>query len=152
VIAFGIGVLGSAGRKRALRFTAILLVVYGAVSFVGPFFPTHLRGAERSATDTMHIIVTSVIVLLIMLFIGFGAAARGKGFRLYSIGTILTLLVFGTLSGLQGPRIAAGLPTRRFGVMERVSVYSSVLWVLVLAIILLRGQVPSPLNNFGERK
>jgi hypothetical protein len=141
VIAFGIGVWGSAGRKSGLRVTGILMVAYGAVGFVGLLFaPMHLRGAEGSATDTMHAIVTSVLVLLILLFIGFGAAARGKGFHLYSIATILILLVFGALAGLQGPRIAAQLPTPWLGVMERVNVYFSLLWVLMLAVVRLRAQ------------
>jgi hypothetical protein len=145
VIAFGIGVRGSAGGKRSLRFTGILLVAYGAIGEVGLLFaPMHLRGAEASATDTMHIIVTSVIVLLTLLSIGFGAAARGKWFRLYSIATILISLVFGALAGLQGPRIAANLPTPWMGVMERVSVYSSMLWLLVLAVFLLRAQGTRP--------
>jgi len=141
VIAFGVGVWRAAGRKRSLRITAVLLVAYGAVGQVGLlFFPMHLRGAEATLTDTMHIIGTSVIVLLTLLYIGFGAAARGKLFRLYSIGTILVLLVFGALTGLQGPRIAAGLPTPWFGVMERVNIYFSLLWVAVLAIVLLRAE------------
>jgi hypothetical protein len=88
----------------------------------------------------MHIIITSVIVLLTLLAIGFGAAARGKWFRLYSIGTILTLIVFGVLAGLDGPRIAAQLPTPWLGIKERVNVYSSMLWVLVFAIALLQGR------------
>jgi hypothetical protein len=141
VIAFGIGVWASAGRKRALRVTGILLIAYGAVGFVGLLFtPMHLRGAEFSATDLLHIIVTSVLVLLLLLSIGFGAAAHGRGFRLYSIATILILLVFGALTGLQGPRLAANLPTPWLGVMERMNIYSSMLWVLVLAIALLRAE------------
>ena len=140
VVAFGIGVWGYS-RKRSLRLTGGLLVAYGAVGQVGLlFFPMHLRGAEATLTDTMHIIATSVIVLLTLLYIGFGGAARGKRFRLYSIGTILIILVFGALAGLQGPRIAAGLPTPWFGVMERVNIYFSLLWVLVLAIVLLRAE------------
>jgi uncharacterized protein DUF998 len=111
VVAFGVGVWWSAGRKRALRTTGILLVVYGIASQVGSYFPMHLRGATGSFTDTMHILLTILLVLLIFLFIGFGAGAAGKAFRLYSIGTILTLLVFGTPAGMQGPRIAANLPT-----------------------------------------
>jgi Protein of unknown function (DUF998) len=35
VIAFGMGVCWSAGRKRAVRTTGILLVAYGIVSHVG---------------------------------------------------------------------------------------------------------------------
>jgi amino acid transporter len=140
VTAFGMGVWASRGRKRALRVTGILLVAYGAVGLVGLFSPMHLRGAARSATDLMHIVFTGAIVLLILLYIGFGAGADGKWFRVYSIGTILTLVVFGGLAGMQGPRVAAQLPTPWLGVMERVNIYSSMLWVLVLAIVLLRAE------------
>jgi len=79
VIAFGIGVWWSAGRKRALRITGILLVAYGIVSQVGSYFPMHLRGATGSFTDTMHILLTVVLVLLNLLFIGVGASAAESG-------------------------------------------------------------------------
>ena len=145
VIAFGIGVWLSADSKRSLRVAGILLVAYGVIGQVGLLFaPMHLRGAEGSVTDVMHIIVTSVIVLLTLLFIGFGSSARGKWFRLYSILTILAMLVFGALVSLQAPRLAAQLPTPWMGVMERVSVYAPMLWVLVLAVVLLRARGRAP--------
>ena len=86
VIAFGLGVSESAGRKRALRVVAGLLVGYGVVGLAGPFAPMHQRGVEGTLTDTMHIIITMVLVLFILLAIGLGANAFGKRFRLYSIG------------------------------------------------------------------
>src|SRR5215469_7482207 len=141
VIAFGIGVWWSAGRKRGLRTTGILLVAYGIVSQVGSSFPMHLRGSTGSFTDTMHILMTILLVLLIFLFVGFGATAAGEAFRRYSIGTILTLLVFGALAGIEGPRIAANLPTPWLGITERVNVYSAMLWVIVLGVVLLRSPI-----------
>jgi Protein of unknown function (DUF998) len=141
VIAFGMGVCWSAGRKRAVRTTGILLVAYGVVSHVGSYFPMHLRGTTASFTDTMHILLTIVLVLLIFVFVGFGATVGGKWFRRYSIGTILTLSIFGALAGMQGPRIAANLPTPWLGITERINVYSAMLWVLVLAVVLLRKEV-----------
>lgn len=146
VIAFGIGVWWSAGRERGLRTTGILLVAYGVVSHVGSYFPMHQRGATGSFTDIMHILLTIALVLLIFLFVGFGATAAGKWFRVYSIGTILTLLVFGALAGIQGPRIAANLPTPWLGVTERINVYSAMSWVLVFAIVLLRKKEHSPIE------
>jgi hypothetical protein len=134
VIAFGLGVWWSAGRRRALRISGILLACYGIVSQAGSNFPMHLRGAAGSLTDIMHIVMTAVLVLLIVLFIGFGANAAGKWFRFYSIGTIGTLLVFGALAGMQGPQIAANLPTPWLGILERVNVYSSMLWVATLSV------------------
>jgi hypothetical protein len=47
-------------------------------------------------------------------------------------------LVFGALAGIQGPRIGANLPTPWLGITERINVYSAMLWVLVLAVVLLR--------------
>jgi len=113
------------------------------------FFPIHLRGVEGTLTDTMHAILTGVGVLFILLAMGFGAAAFGKRFRLYSIGTILILLVFGALAGLDGPRLAANLPTPWMGVWERVTIGAYLLWVVVLAIGLLRAQVERSLDGLG---
>jgi hypothetical protein len=80
-----------------------------------------------------------VTVLLMLLAIGFGAAAFGKRFRLYSIATIALLVVFGALTGLQAPRIAANLPTPLVGIWERINIGVFLLWVMALAIALLRG-------------
>lgn len=91
-------------------------------------------------TDTMHIILTVVTVLLILLIIGFGALAGGKRFRIYSIATILILFVCGVWAFLDGPRIAANLPTPWVGVRERINIYGYMLWMLVLAVGLLRGR------------
>jgi hypothetical protein len=60
VIAFGIRVWWSAGRKRALRTTGILLVAYGIASHIGSYFPMHQRGATGSLTDHVHILLTIV--------------------------------------------------------------------------------------------
>jgi len=64
-----------------------LLVADGVVGLAGPFSPIHLREAlaagEGTLTDTVHGIITMVLVLFMLLAIGFGAAAFGRWFRLY---------------------------------------------------------------------
>ena len=140
VTAFGWGVWESARRNRPLRVAGGLMVAYGVTGFAWPFAPMHLRGAEFTLTDTMHIVLGMVTVLLYLLAIGFGAAAFGKRFRLYSIATMVILVTFGALTGLDGPRIAANLPTPWVGVWERISIGVFLLWVVVLAIGLLRAE------------
>jgi hypothetical protein len=140
LIAFGIGVWRAAGCKRSLRITGILLSVWGLIGFVWLFFPMNMRGAIGSISDTMHLVMSGVTVLLMVVFIGFGSGARGKWFRLYSILTILAMLGFGALVGMQAPMVAAQLPTPWMGVMERVSVYAPMIWTLVLAIVLFQKQ------------
>jgi hypothetical protein len=147
LVAFGIGVWKSSGEKRSLRISGILLTIWGAIGFVWLFFPMHLRGAIGSTTDTMHLVMAGVTVPLMILFIGFGSGALRKWFRLYSVLTIFVMLVFGVLVGMQASRVAAQLPTPWLGVMERVSVYSPMLWILVLAIILLGMKKTSEPSN-----
>ncbi|MDQ3861992.1 MAG: DUF998 domain-containing protein [Actinomycetota bacterium] len=156
VIAFGVGVWGSAGRKRALRVVGGLLVAYGVVGLAGPFAPIHLREAlaagEGTLSDTMHGIITMVLVLFMLLAIGFGAAAFGKRFRLYSIATILLLVVGGVLTGLDQPQLTANQPTPWMGVWERINIGVFLLWVVVLAIALLRAKVERPQDDLGGRR
>jgi len=143
MIAFGLGVLGYS-RKRALRLTGVLLVGIGALGFVGVPFPLHLGVAEATFTNTMHSIIAGMSGLLFLLAMGFGAIACGKRFRLYSIGTLLTLVVVGAVSGfMAGANITAHgftAPPQWFGLIERMDIYGSMLWVAVLAIVLLRAE------------
>src|SRR5436305_12606775 len=64
VTAFGFGIWESARRNRALRMTAVLMMMYGALGIVWPFAPMHLRGVLASGgaklSDTIHIALASV--------------------------------------------------------------------------------------------
>jgi hypothetical protein len=73
-----------------------------------------------------------------VLAIAFGAAALGKKFRIYSIITLIVLIVAGILTGIDGPKIEANLPTPFIGAWERINIGVYMLWVVVLAVILLR--------------
>jgi len=136
VIAFGVGVWLAANSKRSLKITGILLSIWGVMGFLWLLFPMHLRGEIGSTTDTMHLVMTAITVPLMMVFIGFGSGTGVRGFRLYSILTILTMLVFGGMTGIQAPKVASGLPTPWMGITERVSVYAPMIWMGVLSIVL----------------
>ncbi len=49
--------------------------------------------------------------------------------------------MFGALTGLEAPSIAANLPTPWVGVWERVNIGVFLVWVMTLAIALLRVPV-----------
>jgi hypothetical protein len=103
-----------------------------------------LAAGGGSLTDTLHIVWSMVAVAFMMLAIGFGAVAFGKRFRLYSIATLVILIGFGVLTGMDAPRIDANLPTPWIGVWERINIGVYDLWVVVLATALLRGRASSP--------
>jgi hypothetical protein len=136
VAAFGWGIWTSARGDRWLRVVGALLLGSGVFGVFWP--PMHLRGAPFSLTDALHI-VWSVVTLLIMLAVmGFSAAALGKRFRLYTVATVVIWVVFGILTGLAAPRLAANLPTPWLGVWERINVGAYMLWLGVFATTLLR--------------
>jgi hypothetical protein len=155
MVAFAAGVWSSAGPKLVLRVVAGLIVLDQVRGVAGTLFaPMHLRGAlaagEGTSSDPWHIILTASTVLLSLLIIGLGATAFGPRFRLYSIGPILVMVVFGALGGLQGPQMAANLPTPWLGIEERINIFSALLWYAVLAIALLRARGTTALRQKGE--
>jgi hypothetical protein len=140
VIAFGIGVWMSADGRRPVQVVAGLLLAYGIFNFWWP--PMHQRdviaAGGGTVTDQLHLVWAGVAVLFMFLFIAFGAAAFGKQFRLYSIGTILVLLFFGALTFPSTDAIATGQPTPWVGIWERINIFMYLQWIAVLAIMLMR--------------
>ena len=59
-------------------------------------------------------------------------------FRVYSILTILILVVLATLAFSYVPAVAANQPTSWLGLSERIAQYALQLWHAVLATVLLR--------------
>jgi hypothetical protein len=145
VTAFGVGVWASASRRGAGRITGALLVGYaltGAVTGVFLSAPTRetLEAGKETWRNILHLPATAVSVLCILLAIGFGSTLFGRRFRYYSYATILAMLVFAVLTGLQVGQMEANEPTPWMGIVERGNVYAIMLWVAVLAIVLLRAQ------------
>jgi hypothetical protein len=103
---------------------------------------TYVRGGNQMMqNDALHIVLTAVLVLLIVIALGFGAAAFGRRFRTYSIATLASVVIFGALAGSQATAIAADQPTPWLGLEERINIFSFMLWIVVLAITLLRAPV-----------
>jgi Protein of unknown function (DUF998) len=138
VMALGVGVWIVSRRTRAGRLAGALLITSAVVGEVTTlFFPMDQRGAEETLRGSMHPPLTAVMSLFIVAAMISAAALQGRRFRWYSIGTILTLFVFGALAARYTPQLEAGEPTPWLGVLERVNIYAYLLWVAVFAISLL---------------
>ncbi len=138
-IAFGVGVLLSAGRSRALKTVGALLMAFGIFSMWWP--PMHQReviaAGGSTLTDTLHLVWAGITVFTMFLYIAFGAIALRGRFRWYSIGTAAILLAFGILTGPAIAGISTGQPTPWAGVIERITIFMDLQWVAVLATVLL---------------
>jgi hypothetical protein len=142
VTAFGWGVWQSAGRSRLVRTVGAMIMAFGSLGLLWPFAQMHQREvlAAGGATwsDTMHVALGGVSVILMFLAIGFGAAAFGTRFRRYSIASVVVLLAFGILTFLEAPRLQSGLATPWIGLWERINISVFLGWVAALAVTLLR--------------
>jgi hypothetical membrane protein len=137
--AFGVGVWRSAAGRRNLRVAAGLLVALGVMALtVGQFVPMRPRGTEQGLTGALHLVEGAVAMLMVFVAMGFAATVFGSRFRLYTIVTIAVMLTFGAWSGMEAPRIEAGLATPWMGVKERIFWYTYQTWFAVLALTLLR--------------
>ena len=136
---FAWGVWHSAGRNRIARIVAGVLFAYVVIGFFWP--PMHQRqviaAGGGTLTDTLHIAFTFITVPLMMLAIGFGATLFGRAFKLYSILTILLMLVFGYITSLDAPNLQANLPTPMIGIWERICIGLNLSWIIVLSIFFL---------------
>ena len=97
------------------------------------------RGAEETFRGSLHGPATLVESIFIVASMVLAAATYGKTFRVYSIATILVLMVFGIWTSLSIPAVGDGEPTPWMGIIERVNVYGYLLWVAVLAVVLRRS-------------
>jgi hypothetical protein len=133
-VGFGLGVvLSSANRSNLI--VGWLLIINGVLGLAWP--PMHQREAlaagQKSLTDTLHIAFTIITVLLMLLAMVFGSVSNGKGFRIYSILSIILLLLFGALTSRDAPLVESNQPTPWMGVWERINMGIFYLWVILFA-------------------
>jgi hypothetical protein len=138
MIGFGWGVWRSSGRNRALRVVGVLVMTQAALGWFWP--PMHQRAALAAGggtlTDTLHIAWTIVTGVCFMFALGFGAAAFGKRFRLYSLATMVIVFGAAAWTGTFASAIEANLPTPWAGVWERVNSTAFMVWIAMLATML----------------
>lgn len=138
--AFGWGVLFVSGGNKKLKIIAALIIGYSLFNLYWP--PMHTREAiaagAKSLSDTLHIAWTIVTVLLFVCTMGFGAAAFGKKFRIYTIISILLLMAFGLLTSKDTTNLEANLPTPLMGLWERINQTIFFLWIIVLSFQVIR--------------
>lgn len=142
VVAFAAGICRSAGGNRGLVATGRLMIVYGGLGLLWPFAPMHLRetlsAGGGTVTDTLHIalgVITEVTYLAMLIIT---MLSLGKGFRIYSVLTLVLLIIFGMLTFREAPDIALNRPTPQIGLWERLNIGVFLLWMIVLSLKLLQ--------------
>ena len=149
---YGFGIWLSAGTNWLLRVVAAIFILQGVIGFVWP--PMHQRevlaAGGGSFTDTMHIIYSAVTVFLMLIAMWFGSKSLDKPFRFYSVVSIGTLIILGTWTAVEAPKLQHNQPTPWLGIIERVLILIFLVWIVVIAVLLLRTKMEK--YNKGEEK
>jgi CubicO group peptidase (beta-lactamase class C family) len=126
--------------NRALRVVGALVLAQAVFGYFWP--PMHQRevlvAGGGSLTDTLHLVWAAVSGVVFLLAIGFGAAAFGQRFRIYSMAAIVVVVVCGAMTSTYASAVQANLPTPWVGIWERLSIGAYMGWVAVLSTTLLR--------------
>lgn len=140
-LAFGVGIWLSAQGSRSLRVVGALMILPAAAS------PLWLLFGEANLAAHLALAVMGIVSWLCAM--GFGAAALGKRFRIYSLVTLAVVVAFNALALSYAPEVNAGEPTPFIGLYERIAFGAYYLWQSVLAVALWRRRswtVPQPLG------
>jgi hypothetical protein len=142
-LAFAFAVLNSPDRRRRVRVVGGASLLIGVIALaVWPFAPMHQREVLAAGggtfSDTMHIARGMIDTLLLFTAMVAGAGAFGRRFRLYTIVTIVVVLIAGAVTGIESPRLADDASTPGLGIAERVAIFSSMFWLGAFGIALLR--------------
>ena len=142
VLAFGVGVLRASSR-RSLSWVGGLLIAIGVVGF-----PNHTvwamssRDMEGGFNDTMHIILSEVFSVLVVAAMALSAVAYPGWFRLYAFATIAVVVGFGMAASFAIQGIEQN-DTPWAGGFERINAYAYFAWLMVLAVTVMRREVPA---------
>lgn len=143
LLAFGIGILRVA-EQRNLRWVGWLLVagffVVGLWSHT--IWAMSSRDMATGFNDTMHIALTGVFSLLVVAMMVLSAVAYRGRFRLYSLLTVLVISVFG-MASMFAMRGLDQNDTPWAGAFERINAYAYFAWLIVLAVTVMRRELPA---------
>jgi hypothetical membrane protein len=133
MLLFALGIACSSDGKRVLRILAMMFAASAADALaLWNIFPMHMRGTERTFTDTIHLILATNPFVLATLVIGI-LAFKGR-FRWISIFTLAAILLLASFGFHYAAAIDSGEPTPGLGLSERLGQYIYQGWQTVLAL------------------
>jgi uncharacterized protein DUF998 len=138
LLAFAGGIALSSDGSRALKLMALMFAASAIDALLlWNLFPMHMRGQERTFTDTMHLILSANPFVWITLIIGL--VAFRNWFRGVTIAASVMVILPAFFAFRYAPALDAGQPTPGLGLAERSAQYAYQLWQVLLVVTLLRS-------------
>lgn len=141
VFAIGIVIHYNFALSKLMFLGGIFIMLLGIFSALsGTIFPMDPFDTEATFPGTMHIVLTGLNIVLIilaipMIGIGLYREKKWKSFRLYSI---ITVLIMATCGGATSVLMMNDIEL--LGLFERITIYAYQLWIVILAVLLMKEQ------------
>jgi hypothetical membrane protein len=141
LVLFAIGLIAhyKYGTSKAIFLGGIFIIFLGILSaLTGTIFPMDPFGEDATFAGNMHQYLTYVNIALIILAIpiigtGLYKEKQWKSFKIYSIITVITMVICGVLTG-----VLTANNIEMLGLFERITIYAYQAWILILAVQLTR--------------
>ena len=144
LLVFGMAIVRTSRGSRSLQLLGWMFALSALDALVlWNFFPMHMRGAERTFTDLMHLILASNPFVLGSLVVS--VFAFRNGFRALTIAILIAVLLLSVLGFSYATAADAGEPTPGLGLIERIAQYIYQFWQVALAFHLFRRAKPATL-------
>jgi len=125
-------------KKNTIKIAAILLALIGLAGLLMYEFPMDARGTLATFRGSIHWVLAGVLSLSTFLaefMVGFATSNIPSLKKIHVFSLIMGCITF--LSGIV-TAIGAQMQFTRFGLIERITIGSFILWVLVFSLFLLR--------------
>ena len=119
-------------KKKSLRVGVYLFTIMGFISSIGyTLFPLSSKGYDGSFQSFVHVYILTALVVLLsiisLILISVGAfKSKKKTLGILSLTSLILMFMGAAGSGI--------LPKSVFGIVERFSTYSAVVFTMVLGI------------------
>ena len=137
-VAFAVGVYLAGSRQHALRRSAAFMFAVASVGTGLSRFRMNMRGAARTFSDTMHLIVAAAAMVLLSGAMLSASKAFVRSFSLYSQSTVAIMVALFVLTLGDAAAVAANAPTGLMGIAGRICVGAWLPWIFILSLKLLK--------------
>ena len=132
---------GSSQGSRALRLLALTFAA-SAVNALALWnvFPMHMRGAERTFTDLMHLILVLAADPFVLATLIISVFAFRHRFSRFSVAILAAVLLLSLVGFSYATVVDTHQSTPGLGLIERLGQYIYQVWQVALALLLLQSE------------
>jgi hypothetical membrane protein len=139
IIIFGLGAyLDSMDNSKKYKTATIFLALIGLFGLTLYFFPQDPRGTAATMAGTLHIVIAGIIsaLTIISIFLVGLSLRKYSEMKLFSAYSLLSGILVFVSGGIAAVSVANN--SAYGGLFERITIFTFMIWVIVLSIIILR--------------